>query len=179
MRKIKGVAAKDAIGWVVSDAKLQSEGEADKAAGAIQNYGSGLNDAVRDAEGHEVRGPPRSEPKRAGLPRAMSAILRPIILLAILLGGGHYAQESAILICRDAWFRASEERKCLKRTPYHRSLPLHIGGDTIESIAGLNAEAYRRERHHHQRAVDRMHIAFGPRQLHRNADRLRSRLGEA
>lgn len=55
IEEVKG-AAKDAIGWVVSDAKLQSEGEADKAAGAIQNYGSGLNDAVRDAEAMKSAG---------------------------------------------------------------------------------------------------------------------------
>ena len=40
---------KDAIGWAVSDTAL-SDGEADKAGGKIQNYGSGLNAAVRDAE---------------------------------------------------------------------------------------------------------------------------------
>ena len=55
IEEVKG-AAKDAIGWVVSDAKLQSEGEADTAAGAIQNYGSGLNDAVRDAEAMKSAG---------------------------------------------------------------------------------------------------------------------------
>ncbi len=55
IEEVKG-AAKDAIGWVVSDAKLQSEGEADKAAGEIQNYGSGLNDAVRDAEAMKSAG---------------------------------------------------------------------------------------------------------------------------
>jgi uncharacterized protein YjbJ (UPF0337 family) len=49
IEEVKGVA-KDAIGWAVSDTKLQSDGEADKAVSAIQNYGSGLNDAVRDAE---------------------------------------------------------------------------------------------------------------------------------
>ena len=48
MYKIKG-AAKEAIGKAVGDAKLQSDGEADKAVGKIQNAVGCLNDAVRDA----------------------------------------------------------------------------------------------------------------------------------
>ena len=48
IKEIKG-AAKETIGKVVGDAKLQSEGKADKAAGKIQNAVGGLNDAVRDA----------------------------------------------------------------------------------------------------------------------------------
>ena len=55
IEEVKG-AAKDAIGWVVRDAKLQSDGEAEKAGGKIQNYGSGLNDAVRDAEAMKSAG---------------------------------------------------------------------------------------------------------------------------
>ena len=55
IEEIKG-AAKDAIGWIVSDAKLQSDGEADKAVGKIQNYGSGLYDAVRYAEAMKSAG---------------------------------------------------------------------------------------------------------------------------
>ncbi len=73
IEEVKG-AAKDAIGWVVSDAKLQSEGEADKAAGAIQNYGSGLNDAV-DAEAMKPAAS-SSRAESAGR-RARSAILPP------------------------------------------------------------------------------------------------------
>jgi hypothetical protein len=34
----------------IGNAKLQSDAQADKASGKIQNYGSGLNAAVRDAE---------------------------------------------------------------------------------------------------------------------------------
>ena len=49
IEEVKG-AAKDAMGWVVSDAKLQSDGDAGKVVDRIQNCGSGLNDAVRDAE---------------------------------------------------------------------------------------------------------------------------------
>jgi uncharacterized protein YjbJ (UPF0337 family) len=49
-------AANDAVGWAVSDAKLQSDGEPQKAVGRIQNYGSGLNDAVRDAEAMKSAG---------------------------------------------------------------------------------------------------------------------------
>jgi len=55
IEEVKGTA-KDAIGWVVRDAKLQSDGETDNAVGEIQNYGSGLNDAVRDAEAMKSAG---------------------------------------------------------------------------------------------------------------------------
>ena len=48
IKEIKG-AAKEAIGKVVGDAKLQSDGKADKAVGKIQNAGGGLSDAVSDA----------------------------------------------------------------------------------------------------------------------------------
>ena len=54
IEEVKG-AAKDAIGWAVSDTTW-SDGEADKAGGKIQNYGSGLNDAVRDAEAMKSAG---------------------------------------------------------------------------------------------------------------------------
>jgi uncharacterized protein YjbJ (UPF0337 family) len=52
---VKG-AANDTVGWAVSDAKLQSDGEPHKALGRIQNYGSGLNDAMRDAEAMKSAG---------------------------------------------------------------------------------------------------------------------------
>ena len=42
-------AAKVAVGKVVGDAKLQSDGKAEQAAGKIQNAIGGVNDAVRDA----------------------------------------------------------------------------------------------------------------------------------
>ena len=42
-------AAKEAIGNAIGEAKLQSDGKADKAVGKIQNAVGGLNDAVRDA----------------------------------------------------------------------------------------------------------------------------------
>jgi len=48
IKEIKGTA-KEAIGKVVGDAKLQSDGKADRAAGKIQNAVGGLSDAVRDA----------------------------------------------------------------------------------------------------------------------------------
>jgi len=48
IKEFKG-AAKGVIGQAVSDAKLQSDGEADEAVGKIQNT-AGLNDAVRDTE---------------------------------------------------------------------------------------------------------------------------------
>ena len=48
IKEIKG-AAKETIGKVVGDAKLQSDGKADKAAGKIQNAVGGLSDTVSDA----------------------------------------------------------------------------------------------------------------------------------
>ena len=48
IKEIKG-AAKETIGKVVGDAKLESEGKADRAAGKIQNAIGGLSDTVRDA----------------------------------------------------------------------------------------------------------------------------------
>jgi len=48
IKEIKG-AVKEAIGKVVGDAKLQSDGKTDKAVGKIQNAVGGLNDAVSDA----------------------------------------------------------------------------------------------------------------------------------
>jgi uncharacterized protein YjbJ (UPF0337 family) len=55
MKEVKG-AANDAIGWVVSDAKLRSDGEPHRSLGRIQNYGSGLSDAVRDADAMKSAG---------------------------------------------------------------------------------------------------------------------------
>jgi uncharacterized protein YjbJ (UPF0337 family) len=54
IKEFKG-GAKAAVGQAVGDAKLQSDGEADKAVGKIQNT-AGLNDAVRDAEAMESAG---------------------------------------------------------------------------------------------------------------------------
>jgi uncharacterized protein YjbJ (UPF0337 family) len=42
-------AAKEAVGKVIGDAKLQSDGKAEKAVGKIQNAVGGVNDAVREA----------------------------------------------------------------------------------------------------------------------------------
>ena len=42
-------AAKVAVGKVIGDAKLQSDGKAEKAVGKVQNAVGGVNDAVRDA----------------------------------------------------------------------------------------------------------------------------------
>jgi len=47
-KEIKG-AAKDAIGKVIGDAKLQADGKADKAEGKVQNIIGGIKDAARDA----------------------------------------------------------------------------------------------------------------------------------
>jgi uncharacterized protein YjbJ (UPF0337 family) len=46
-QQVKGTV-KEAIGKVVGDAKLESEGKADKAEGKVQNAIGGLKDAVRD-----------------------------------------------------------------------------------------------------------------------------------
>jgi uncharacterized protein YjbJ (UPF0337 family) len=48
IKEIKG-AAKEAVGKAIGDAKLQSDGQTDKAVGKIQNAVGGLNDAARDA----------------------------------------------------------------------------------------------------------------------------------
>jgi uncharacterized protein YjbJ (UPF0337 family) len=42
-------AVKEAVGKVLGDAKLESEGQADKAEGKVQNAIGGLKDVVRDA----------------------------------------------------------------------------------------------------------------------------------
>jgi len=48
IKEVRG-AAKEAVGKAIGDAKLQSDGKADKAVGKIQNAVGGLSDAVRDA----------------------------------------------------------------------------------------------------------------------------------
>jgi uncharacterized protein YjbJ (UPF0337 family) len=56
--RIKGTAhqakgaVKEGIGKVTGDAKLQTEGKAEKAAGKVQNAVGGMKDAVRDAVKH-------------------------------------------------------------------------------------------------------------------------------
>ena len=45
-RQVKG-AVKEAAGKVLGDAKLQSEGKADKAAGKVQNALGGIKDTLR------------------------------------------------------------------------------------------------------------------------------------
>ena len=47
-KEIKG-SIKQTVGKAVGDAKLQSEGNAEKAEGKLQNAVGGLKDAVRDA----------------------------------------------------------------------------------------------------------------------------------
>ena len=42
-------AAKETIGKVLGDAKLQSDGKAERAAGKIQNAVGGVTDAVKEA----------------------------------------------------------------------------------------------------------------------------------
>jgi uncharacterized protein YjbJ (UPF0337 family) len=48
IKEVKG-ATKEAVGKAIGDAKLQSDGKAEKAVGKVQNAVGGLNDAVRDA----------------------------------------------------------------------------------------------------------------------------------
>ena len=48
IKEVKG-AAKETIGKVVGDAKLEGEGKAQRAEGKIQNAIGGLADKVRDA----------------------------------------------------------------------------------------------------------------------------------
>ena len=47
-KQIKG-EVKQAVGKVIGDAKLKSEGKADKVEGKIQNAVGGLKDTVKDA----------------------------------------------------------------------------------------------------------------------------------
>jgi uncharacterized protein YjbJ (UPF0337 family) len=47
-KEIKGTA-KEAVGKVIGDAKLQSDGKTEKSVGKIQNAVGGVSDAVRDA----------------------------------------------------------------------------------------------------------------------------------
>jgi uncharacterized protein YjbJ (UPF0337 family) len=47
-KQVKG-AIKDAAGKVTGDAKLQSEGNADKAEGKFQNAVGGLKDKIRES----------------------------------------------------------------------------------------------------------------------------------
>jgi uncharacterized protein YjbJ (UPF0337 family) len=47
-KAVKG-SIKEAIGKVVGDAKLQSDGKAEQAAGKIQNAVGSMKDTVRDA----------------------------------------------------------------------------------------------------------------------------------
>jgi uncharacterized protein YjbJ (UPF0337 family) len=47
-KEIKG-SVKETIGKAVGDAKLQSDGKADKVEGQVQNALGGVKDAVRDA----------------------------------------------------------------------------------------------------------------------------------
>ena len=42
-------AAKETVGKVIGDAKLQSDGKAERAVGKIQNAVGGVNDAVKEA----------------------------------------------------------------------------------------------------------------------------------
>jgi uncharacterized protein YjbJ (UPF0337 family) len=47
-KEVKG-SVKEAIGKVVGDAKLQSDGKAEQTAGKIQNAVGGMKDTVREA----------------------------------------------------------------------------------------------------------------------------------
>ena len=49
-------AAKEAIGGAVGEARLRSDGRADKAIGRIRNYAGSLSDAVREAEAMKSAG---------------------------------------------------------------------------------------------------------------------------
>ena len=46
-KEVKG-SVKEAVGKVVGDAKLQSDGKAERAAGKIQNAVGGMKDTVRE-----------------------------------------------------------------------------------------------------------------------------------
>jgi uncharacterized protein YjbJ (UPF0337 family) len=46
IKEVKG-ATKEAVGKAIGDAKLQSDGKAEKTVGKVQNVVGGLNDAVK------------------------------------------------------------------------------------------------------------------------------------
>jgi uncharacterized protein YjbJ (UPF0337 family) len=46
IKEVKG-ATKEAVGKAIGDAKLQSDGKAEKTVGKVQNAVGGLNDAVK------------------------------------------------------------------------------------------------------------------------------------
>jgi uncharacterized protein YjbJ (UPF0337 family) len=46
IKEVKG-ATKEAVGKAIGDAKLQSDGKAEKTGGKVQNAVGGLNDAVK------------------------------------------------------------------------------------------------------------------------------------
>ena len=48
IKQVKG-AAKEAVGKVVGDAKLESDGKTEKVVGKVQNAVGGVKDAVRDS----------------------------------------------------------------------------------------------------------------------------------
>ena len=96
IEEIKG-AAKVAIGQATGDAKLQSDGEADKVVGKIQNAASGLQRRGARHGSHEVRGPPLFSWAAAATRIVRDPDLRRRAVSAI------------------------EDGKCLKRTPHHRS----------------------------------------------------------
>jgi uncharacterized protein YjbJ (UPF0337 family) len=48
IKEVKG-ATKEAVGKAIGDARLQSDGKAEKTVGKVQNAVGGLNDAVREA----------------------------------------------------------------------------------------------------------------------------------
>ena len=55
IKEVEG-GAPEPIGKAAGDAKLRTDGEADKSVDKIQKYASGLNDAVRDAEAMKSAG---------------------------------------------------------------------------------------------------------------------------
>ena len=52
--KMKG-SLKEAAGKVTGDSKLQAEGKADKAGGAVKNFVGGVKDTIRDATDGDPR----------------------------------------------------------------------------------------------------------------------------
>ena len=48
IKEVKG-AAKEAVGKIVGDAKLESDGKTEKAVGKLQNAVGGVKDAMRDS----------------------------------------------------------------------------------------------------------------------------------
>ena len=78
-KEIKG-SVKETVGKVVGDAKLQSDGRADKVEGKVQNALGGVKDAVRERKNE--RGAARHAPTRVRTTNLGKDIIKNAMILA-------------------------------------------------------------------------------------------------